>query len=58
MKSSLNDLYDYGYYIYQNDDYFKFSMDSVLLAEFVSVKMNKKKLLDICWIILNVPNLK
>lgn len=48
MKSNLNDLYDYGYYIYQNDDYFKFSMDSVLLAEFVSVKMNKKNLLDIC----------
>lgn len=48
MKSSLNDLYDYGYYIYQNDDYFKFSIDSVLLAEFVSVKMNKKTLLDIC----------
>lgn len=48
MKSSLNDLYDYGYYIYQNDDYFKFSIDSVLLAEFVSVKKNKKRLLDIC----------
>lgn len=48
MKSSLNDLYDYGYYIYQNDDYFKFSIDSVLLAEFVSVKKNKKSLLDIC----------
>ena len=48
MKSNLNDLYDYGYYIYQNDDYFKFSIDSVLLAEFVSVKKNKRKLLDIC----------
>ena len=43
MKSNLNDLYDYGYYIYQNDDYFKFSIDSVLLAEFVSVKKNKRK---------------
>ena len=45
---SLNDLFDYKYKIYQNDDYFKFSIDSVLLAEFVSVKKNKNKLLDIC----------
>lgn len=49
MKSdALNDLFDYGYSIYQNDEYFKFSIDSVLLAEFVSVKKNQKKLLDLC----------
>lgn len=49
MKSDeLNDLFDYGYSIYQNDDFFKFSIDSVLLAEFVLVKKNQKKLLDLC----------
>ena len=49
MKSSeLNDLFDYGYSIYQNSDYFKFSIDSVLLAEFVNIKKGKTKLIDLC----------
>ena len=42
-----NDLYDYGYYIYQNSEYFKFSIDSILLAEFVNVK-NGQTVLDLC----------
>lgn len=50
MKSNneLNDLFDYGYMIYQNPNYFKFSIDSVLLAEFVDIKKNHKRLLDMC----------
>lgn len=44
----LNDLYDYGYKIYQNSDYFKFSLDSVLLAEFVDLKIGQKEILDLC----------
>lgn len=44
----LNDLYDYGYMIYQNSDYFKFSLDSVLLAEFVDLKSGQKEILDLC----------
>lgn len=49
MKSmNLNDLFDYGYFIYQNDDYFKFSIDSVLLAEFISLKKGKNKIIDLC----------
>lgn len=49
MKSNeLNDLYDYGYKIYQNPDFFKFSIDAILLAEFVDIKMNQKKILDLC----------
>lgn len=44
----LNDLFDYNYKIYQNSDYFKFSIDSVLLAEFVCVRKNQNKLLDFC----------
>ena len=44
----LNDLYDYDMYIYQNSKYFKFSVDSVLLAEFVRVRKNAKNVLDLC----------
>lgn len=43
----LNDLFDYGLKIYQNSDYFKFSIDSILLAEFVKIAPNYK-VLDIC----------
>lgn len=46
--NELNDLFDYGYYIYQNPHYFKFSLDSVLLAEFIQVKKNQKEVLDLC----------
>lgn len=49
MRSKeLNDLYDYGYYIYQNPEYFKFSIDSILLAEFVNIKKGKKRIIDLC----------
>ena len=44
----LNDLFDYGYSIYQNSDYFKFSIDSILLAEFVSLKKGQNKIIDLC----------
>lgn len=44
----INDLYDYGYSICQIDEYFKFSIDSVLLAEFVSLKKGKNKIIDLC----------
>lgn len=43
-----NDLFDYGYSIFQNDDFFKFSIDSVLLAEFVKLRKGKYKILDLC----------
>lgn len=48
QSSELNDLYDYGYMIYQNPSYFKFSIDSVLLAEFVQIKKGKNRVLDMC----------
>lgn len=44
----INDLYDYGYKIVQNSDYFKFSLDSMLLANFVVINMADSKLLDFC----------
>ena len=43
---TINDLYDYGLKIYQNTDYFKFSVDSILLAEFEKLK-NNIQILDI-----------
>ena len=44
----INDLYDYGYKIDQKSDYFKFSLDSMLLANFVNINMADSKLLDFC----------
>ncbi len=43
----LNDLYDYNLKIYQDTDFFKFSLDSILLAEYVVVHP-KDKVIDLC----------
>ncbi len=48
MASVLNDLFDYGLYIYQYDDKFKFSLDSILLAEFVELKSTTNTIVDFC----------
>ena len=42
-----NDLFNYDYKIYQDSDYFKFSLDTILLAEFVKLKKNDR-VLDMC----------
>lgn len=34
--------------IYQDNDYFLFSLDSVLLANFVTIKLSDKKIIDLC----------
>lgn len=47
-KTEINDLYDYGYKIIQNSAYFKFSLDSILLSDFVSINYKDQKLLDLC----------
>ncbi len=45
----INDLYDYeNLKIVQDDDVFKFSLDSILLAEFVDSVDNSKMILDMC----------
>lgn len=41
-----NSLLNYKEVIYQDDDWFKFSMDSVLLANFVTINMGVKRILD------------
>ena len=39
--------------IYQDDDYFSFSLDSVLLSNFVSIKLSDKKIIDFVVLIFN-----
>ena len=49
MSSVKNDLFDYeGLKIYQYEDKFKFSLDSILLAEFVDLKSTTKTIVDFC----------
>ena len=48
MSVVLNDLYDYNLKIYQDTDLFKFSLDSLLLSEFVEIKKNDQNLIDLC----------
>ena len=48
MNVVKNDLFDYGLSIYQNKDAFKFSLDSILLAEFVENKKDIKTIVDFC----------
>lgn len=45
----INDLLNYnGLKIVQNSDWFKFSIDSVLLANFATVNLRTKSILDMC----------
>ena len=55
MKIEINDLYDYGLKIYQAENLFKFSLDSILLAEFVDVRKNTQLIVDFCTCTAAVP---
>lgn len=45
----INDLYDYeNLKIVQDTEIFKFSIDSILLAEFVEIKNSSQVILDLC----------
>jgi len=49
MKKVLNDLFDYdNLKIFQAIDGFKFSLDSILLAEYVKITSKTKNILDLC----------
>jgi len=48
VTSVLNDLFDYGLKIYQDNEKFKFSLDSILLAEFVDIKPSISNIVDFC----------
>ncbi len=45
---TLNDIVGKNLKIYQDDEYFKFSLESVLLPNFVQVNLRTKKILDLC----------
>lgn len=45
----INDLFDYeNLKIVQDEKYFKFSIDSILIAEYVQVNKNDQKIIDLC----------
>ena len=50
LKSTLmiNDLLNYDLKIYQDEKYFKYSIDSILLAEFVNIGFRTKSIIDFC----------
>jgi len=49
MQEVLNDLFDYpDLKIYQYVEGFKFSLDSILLAEYVKITSKTKHILDLC----------
>ena len=48
MIIMINDLLNYDFKIYQNQNSFKFSIDSVLLAEFVNINYRAKNIIDLC----------
>lgn len=49
MKKILNWLFDYpNLQVYQYEEAFKFSLDSILLAEFASIKKDDEKIMDFC----------
>ena len=43
----LNDVLGYPLKIYQDKDWFCFSLDSILLANFVPLKLSTKKIIDL-----------
>ena len=46
---TINDLLEINNLkIYQNDDWFKFSLESVLLPNFVTINLRCKKIIDLC----------
>lgn len=49
MKNVRNDLFDYeNLVIYQNPEKFKFSIDSILLAEYVEIRNDGQIIVDFC----------
>lgn len=44
----LNDIVGKNLKIYQDDEYFKFSLESVLLPNFVTINLKDKNILDLC----------
>ena len=47
MMKKLNDVLGYNLKIYQDDSYFSFTIDSVILANFVNLRLKDKRVLDL-----------
>ena len=47
LMKRKNRLLDYDMIIYQDDDWFQFSLDSVLLANFVTINLRCKRIIDL-----------
>ena len=49
MKKTLNWLFDYpNLKVYQYEEGFKFSLDSILLFEFAQIKKDDNQIIDFC----------
>ena len=44
----INDIVGKNLKIYQDDEYFKFSLESILLPNFVEIRLRDKKIIDLC----------
>ncbi|MBR2827781.1 MAG: tRNA1(Val) (adenine(37)-N6)-methyltransferase [Bacilli bacterium] len=44
----LDDVLGYGLKIYQDSEFFSFSLDSIILANFCSIRLRDKKIVDFC----------
>ena len=44
----LDDILGYGLKIYQDSDFFSFSLDSVILGNYSTIRLRDKKILDFC----------
>lgn len=44
----LDDVLEYGLKIYQDDNFFSFSIDSVILANYSKIRLNDNKIIDLC----------
>lgn len=44
----LDDILDYGMKIYQDTDFFSFSLDSIILANYSTIRKRDKKIVDFC----------
>ena len=44
----LDDILNYDLKIYQDSDFFSFSLDSIVLANYAKIRKNDNKIIDLC----------
>lgn len=45
---TINDILGYNLNIYQNSNYFSFSLDSIILANYSTIRLRDKNIVDLC----------